>query len=185
MSLPQYLRYLVDDAYCFFTVGNKVMDSIRNKSICKQEVTGVCCRESSHHTERESGSLRQERKRNSFPCRYERHVELPRVRVCARSLVSDSLWPRGLGPPGSSVHGIFQAKILAWAAISYFRGSSQPRDWTCVFWVPCVGRHILFHCTTWEDHGTSWTRGQICRPQQWKCRVFTTGPIRKSWKRLL
>ena len=42
------------------------MDSIRNKSICKQEVTGVCCRESSHHTERESGSLCQERKRNFF-----------------------------------------------------------------------------------------------------------------------
>ena len=31
-------------------------------------------------------------------------------------------------PPGSSVHGIFQARILEWIAISYFRGSSQPRD---------------------------------------------------------
>ena len=29
--------------------------------------------------------------------------------------------------PGSSVHGIFQARILEWAAISYSRGSSQPR----------------------------------------------------------
>ena len=29
--------------------------------------------------------------------------------------------------PGSSVHGIFQARILEWVAISFFRGSSQPR----------------------------------------------------------
>ena len=66
MSLPQYLTYLVDDAYCFFTVENKEMDSIQNKSTCKLEVTGVCCRGSSHHTERESRSLCQERKRNFF-----------------------------------------------------------------------------------------------------------------------
>ena len=30
-------------------------------------------------------------------------------------------------PPGSSVHEIFQARILEWVAISYFRGSTQPR----------------------------------------------------------
>ena len=34
--------------------------------------------------------------------------------------------------PGSAVHGIFQARILEWAAISFSRGSSQPRDWTQV-----------------------------------------------------
>ena len=34
--------------------------------------------------------------------------------------------------PGSSVHGILQARILKWVAISFFRGSSQPRDWTRV-----------------------------------------------------
>ena len=33
-------------------------------------------------------------------------------------------------PPGSSVHGIFQARILEWSAISYSRGSSLPRDRT-------------------------------------------------------
>ena len=32
-------------------------------------------------------------------------------------------------PPGSSVHEIFQARILEWVAISFSRGSSQPRDW--------------------------------------------------------
>ena len=34
--------------------------------------------------------------------------------------------------PGSSVHGIFQAIVLEWIAISFSRGSSQPRDWTRV-----------------------------------------------------
>ena len=37
-----------------------------------------------------------------------------------------------LSPPGSSVHGIFQARILEWVAISFSRGSSRPRDWTHV-----------------------------------------------------
>ena len=43
--------------------------------------------------------------------------------------------------PGSSVHGIFQARILEWVAISYSRVSSLPRDWT---WVSCIGRQILY-----------------------------------------
>ena len=40
--------------------------------------------------------------------------------------------PMDCSPPGSSVHGIFQARILEWVAISFSRGSSQPRDWTQV-----------------------------------------------------
>ena len=38
-------------------------------------------------------------------------------------------------PPGSSVHGILQARILEWVAIPFSRGSSWPRDWTQVSWV--------------------------------------------------
>ena len=37
--------------------------------------------------------------------------------------------------PGSSVCGIFQARILEWVAISFSRASSRPRDWT---WVSCI-----------------------------------------------
>ena len=36
-------------------------------------------------------------------------------------------------PTGSSVHGILQARILEWVAIPASRGSSQTRDWTCIF----------------------------------------------------
>ena len=40
--------------------------------------------------------------------------------------------PVDCSPPGSSVHGILQARILEWVAIPSSRGSSQPRDQTCV-----------------------------------------------------
>ena len=46
-------------------------------------------------------------------------------------------------PPGSSVHGISQAKILV--AISFFRGSSRPRDQSWVSCIFCIGRWILYH----------------------------------------
>ena len=55
--------------------------------------------------------------------------------------------PMDCGPPGSSVHGILQARILEWVPISFSRGSSQPRDQTRV---SCVSRRILHHCITWE-----------------------------------
>ena len=41
--------------------------------------------------------------------------------------------------PGSSVHGIFQARILEWVSMSVSRGSFQPRDWTRI---TCIGRQI-------------------------------------------
>ena len=44
-------------------------------------------------------------------------------------------YPMEYGIPGSTVHGILQARILEWAAISFSRGSSQPRDRT---WVFCI-----------------------------------------------
>ena len=40
--------------------------------------------------------------------------------------------PTDCSLPGSSVHGIFQARVLEWGAISFSRGSLHPRDWTRV-----------------------------------------------------
>ena len=41
-----------------------------------------------------------------------------------------TLWdPMDCSLPGSSLHGILQARILEWVAISFSRGSSRPRDW--------------------------------------------------------
>ena len=44
---------------------------------------------------------------------------------------------------GSSVHGIFQTRILEWVAISSSRGSSRPKDRTLVSSVSCIGRQVL------------------------------------------
>ena len=54
--------------------------------------------------------------------------------------MSDSLQLYGLSLPGSSVHGILQARILGWIAMPSSRGSSQPRDRTLVSLVSCIGR---------------------------------------------
>ena len=48
--------------------------------------------------------------------------------------------PMTCSPPGSSVHGVLQATIVEWIAISFPRGSSRPRDQIHVF---CTGGQIL------------------------------------------
>ena len=58
--------------------------------------------------------------------------------------------PTDCSPPGSSVQGILQARILEWAAISSSRGSSWPRGWTHLSCVSCIGRQILYYWVTWE-----------------------------------
>ena len=52
--------------------------------------------------------------------------------------------------PDSFVHGIILAKILERVAISYSRGSSQPRDQTGDSCISCISRWIFYHCATWE-----------------------------------
>ena len=59
----------------------------------------------------------------------------PFKRSESRSVVSDFCDPMDCSPPGSSVHGILLARILEWVAITFFRGSSRPRDGT---WVSCI-----------------------------------------------
>ena len=47
--------------------------------------------------------------------------------------------------PGSSLHGILQARVLEWVAIFFSRGSSRPRDRT---WVSRIaGRHFNLWAT--------------------------------------
>ena len=52
-------------------------------------------------------------------------------------------------PPGSSVLGIFQARILEWVAIAFSRGSSWPRDRS---YISCIGRQILYSWASWDVH---------------------------------
>ena len=60
--------------------------------------------------------------------------------------------PVDCSPPGSSLHGIFQARILEQVVISYSKGPFQPRDQIHVSCISCIDRQILFHRTTWEAH---------------------------------
>ena len=55
-------------------------------------------------------------------------------------------------PPGSSVHGISQARILEWTAVSFTRRTSRPRDSTHV---SCIGRWIPYLWATREALETS------------------------------
>ena len=64
------------------------------------------------------------------------------LRVHAKSLQSCLTLcdPMDCSPPGSSVHGILQTRILEWVAMPSSRGPSQPRDGTHVSYGSCIGR---------------------------------------------
>ena len=74
----------------------------------------------------------------AHPHRMASHYTSLRVNValCVCVLVTQSCPtlcdPTDCSPPGFSVHGILQARILEWIAIPFSRGTSQPRDWTQV-----------------------------------------------------
>ena len=53
--------------------------------------------------------------------------------------------PMDCSPPGSPFHGVLQARILEWVAISFSRWSSQPKDWTQVSHI--AGRHFTIWAT--------------------------------------
>ena len=59
--------------------------------------------------------------------------------------MSDSLQTVDCSLPGSSIHGIFQARVLEWGAISFSKASSQLRDWTQVSHI--VGRRFTVWAT--------------------------------------
>ena len=63
--------------------------------------------------------------------------------MLCRSVMSNSLQPHNCSPPGSSAHGILQARILEWVAISFSRGSSQSRNQTGV---SCIANRLF---TVW------------------------------------
>ena len=57
----------------------------------------------------------------------------------------------GCSPPGSSVRGILQARILEWVAIPFSRGSSWPRSLTHVSCVSCIGRRMLCYAKSLQS----------------------------------
>ena len=64
--------------------------------------------------------------------------------------------PRDCSPPGSSVRGIIQARILEWVAMPFSRGSSQPGDLTRVSCISCLAGGFLTTSATGEALMTQW-----------------------------
>ena len=79
------------------------------------------------------------------------HVGWSGLRPCCCCLVAQlcpTFWePIDCSWPGASVHGISQARIREWVAISFSGGSSWPRDRTCLSF---IGRRILYSWATRE-----------------------------------
>ena len=69
------------------------------------------------------------------------------LQLCAKSLQSCLTLcnPMDCSLPGFFVHGILQARILEWVAISFSRRSSRPRDRTSISYISCIGRWVLYH----------------------------------------
>ena len=95
--------------------------------------------------------------------------------------------------PGFSVHGIFQARVLEWVAVSFSRGSSQPRDWTQV---SCIAGRCFTIWATREApcssvYGILWARILECvaipfsrrssRPRDWTQVSSTVGRCFTVW----
>ena len=68
--------------------------------------------------------------------------EFKKVKLLSRVRLCD---PMDCSLPGSSIHGIFQARVLEWVAISFSRRSSQSKDWTQVSHI--VGRRFTIRAT--------------------------------------
>ena len=65
--------------------------------------------------------------------------------------------PMDCSLPDSSVHGIFQARVLEWGAIASLR-SSRPRDWTLVSCVSYTGMRVRHHQRHLGSSSLSWSR---------------------------
>ena len=85
----------------------------------------------------------------------------------SRVWLFETPWTVACSLPGFSVHGILQARILEWVAVSSFRGSSWPRDRTHVSSFSCTGRRVLYH---------SCCLGSPTSPVPWRNRRAGKGP---------
>ena len=108
-------------------------------------------------------------------------------------------------PPGSSVYGIIQSRILEWATMPSSRESSPPRDWTCVscsadrfFTAELLGKPLacdtssgkpgkanvcIFYCSSNKHAGVGDGQGGLARCDSWGCKESETTE-RLNWTEL-
>ena len=75
------------------------------------------------------------------------------VRVCGQPLLT-LCGPMNYSPPGSSVHGILQARMVEWVAMFSSRESSRFIDWNCISYLALAGGFFTTS-TTWERTNSS------------------------------
>ena len=95
--------------------------------------------------------------------------------------------PMDCGPLGSSVHGILQARMLEWVAMSFSRGPSPTRDRTCISYTSCMADGFL---TTKGSHPGSPpnTLSYLCTlvytlPSAWNASFPLFSPKALNWER--
>ena len=69
------------------------------------------------------------------------------MKVLVAKLCPTPCDPMHCSAPGSSVHGLLQARVLEWVAIPFSRGSSQPRDGSQV---SCIAGRFFTVSASWE-----------------------------------
>ena len=84
--------------------------------------------------------------------------------------------PMDCSLPGSSVHGIFQTRILEWVAISFSRGSSPPRDNLGL--LHC--RRFLYQLSHWGFPGGSDRKISACNAETWVSSMSWEDPLEKG-----
>ena len=104
--------------------------------------------------------------------------------------------PTDCSPPGPSVHGISQARMLEWVAIPFYRGSSWPRDWTHIY---CISGNFFttepprkLRTVIWSSSSTLGIRPVKMNSLIWKgtctpmfiSALFTIAEIQKQCKYL-
>ena len=89
---------------------------------------------------------------------------LVKLKLLVAQLCSTLCDPMDCSPPGFSVHGIHQARILEWVVISFSKGSPQPSDQT---WVSCIAGRFL----------PSEPPGKLTTPLRWR---LLTIPFQRS-----
>ena len=106
-----------------------------------QKVKMHCLMESLHQSEKVDISLTFHFSKNCW--------EKLNLCFCCYVELLSCVWlfatPWLCSPTGSSVHGISQARILEWVAISFSRDSSWPHT-------SCIGRHSVYHWDPWKVH---------------------------------
>ena len=121
-------------------------------------------------------------------CSFQAHCTLPQqtgalnldVSVLVHQLVGHSLWPQG-----SSIHGILQARLLGWVAISFCRGSFRPRNQT---WVSCIAGRFFTVWATREAPSKTGEESMMNKQTLLRCLyhknpVFLDPPV-AQWLRL-